>query len=188
MCDLDILRPIGLSETLLILLKVDPFEALLFDWVTNNCAVCESERMSTTESKRRIFIFVEDFVHSMGLFSFLSSSAEASNSPDLEVVLSQRSRLIKAANVDLASHRDAVGFRAENLLLHELDDGVVHGDRELHRKLGRNDISDNKNATEHNLVATSVRVLKALREDVVTGGEGENEQDEQVGVDLRLLN
>ena len=118
MCDLDILGPIRLSETLFILFKVDPFEALLLDRVTDNGAVCESERMSTTESKRRIFVLVEDFVHRMSLLSFLSCGAEASDSPDLEVVLSQRSRLIKAANVDLAGHGDPVGFRAENLLLH----------------------------------------------------------------------
>ena len=170
MCDLDVLRPIRLSETLLILLKVNPFEALLLDWVTNNGSVCKSERMSTTESKRRIFVLVEDLIHGMGLFAFLCCGAEASYSPDLEVVLSQRPRLIKAANVDLASHWDPVGFRAEDLLLHELDDGIIDGDGELHRKLWRDHISDNKDAAEHNLVAASVRVLKTLREDVVAGG------------------
>jgi hypothetical protein len=48
---------------------------------------------------------------------------------DHEIVLSQSSSLVEAANVDLAGKWDPEGLSAEDLLLDQLDDAVVDGHR-----------------------------------------------------------
>jgi len=65
---------------------------------------------------------------------------KAGNTLDNKIILSQSSRLIEATNVNFTSQRNPVRFSAENLLLHQLDNGVVNCNRELHREFGRYDI------------------------------------------------
>jgi hypothetical protein len=119
--------------------------------------------VGTTEDNGRVAVLREYSPHLVQLTPVRGRESQPRNALDYQVVLGQSACLVEAANIDLACHWDAVWLSAKDLLLHELDDREVNGDRELHGELRRDDISNNEDATKHNLVAAPVGVLETLR-------------------------
>jgi len=113
---------IGFAESNLIVLKIDSFKALFLEWVTNQVVVCEGQSVGTAEDNGRVAVLLEYSPHLMQLAPVRGRESQPRDALDNQVVLGQSACLVEAANVDLACHWDAVRLRAEDLLLHELDD------------------------------------------------------------------
>ena len=117
--------------------------------------------MSPSYDEPSVFVLSEYTIelHDFVLLRLVSDSKDSFN---FEISLSQSTRFIKTANVNFASKRDSVGFCAKDLFLDQLNYRIVDGHRELHRKLRWHNICDNQDATQHNLISASIRVLEAF--------------------------
>lgn len=91
-----------------------------------------------------------------------------------QISLRQRSSLIKATDVNLASERNPEGFGTEELLLHQLNNAVVDSHAQLHRQLRRNNVGDNQDATKHDLVTRAIGIRQRHSQNVVGGSDRKN--------------
>lgn len=186
--DLDALRTRRLAQTLCVLGKFDALEALFLNGVANKGVICEGQGVSSTDDEGRVFVLAEDLIHVVQFLPLLDRRANTSNALDDEVILGERACFVEATNVDFSCHGDPPRLGAKDLLLNQLDDGVVDCDRELHGQLGWHDIRDNQDASQQNFVSAPIRVFQTLSQHVVAGCERKHKQNEQVGVHLWLLN
>ena len=117
--------------------------------------------MSTSYDEASVFV-LSKYTIELHYFVLLRLVSNSKDSFYFEISLSQSACFIKTAYVDLASKWDSVGLCAKDLFLDQLNDRIVDGHRELHRKLRWHNICDNQDATEHNLISASIRVLEAF--------------------------
>ena len=104
------------------------FEALPLNWVTHDGPFSECQSVGSTETDSRVFIFGKDTGQILDLSSLFLGRAETRNPLNDQVGLREGPCLIEAAYVDFTSQWDPPGFRAKDLLLNKLDNGVVDSD------------------------------------------------------------
>ena len=88
--------------------------------------------MGASQDYRRVLFFTIDAGQLVNLRTLRRALAEARDSLDDQVVLRERARLVEAADVDFACERDPPRLCAKDLLLDQLNDRVIDGDRQLH--------------------------------------------------------
>ena len=117
--------------------------------------------MSPSYDEASVFVLGK-YTIELHYFVLLRLVSDSKDSFNFEISLCQSTRFIKTANVNFASKRDSIGFCAKDLFLDQLNDRIVDGHRELHRKLRWHNVCDDQNTTKHNLISTSIRVFEAF--------------------------
>jgi hypothetical protein len=144
--------------------------------------------VATTHNNSYITVHCRNGLNRMQFLFISLRASNSSNTFNNEVTLSQSSSFVKATDINLPGKRNAVWFSAKNLLLDQLDNGVVYSHRQLHWEFRGDHIGQNKDATKQDLITGSVRVFQTLSKNIVTRSKSELEENQQVKVHFRRFN
>lgn len=114
---------------------VNTLESLLFDWVSHKLAISHRNCMAASKNDEGILTMLIDLIKRDDLLlyrCFTWSPAynilqiHSCQTLDDQVILSEGTCLVKAANINLTSIWNSKWFSAEDLFLDHGDDGIVN--------------------------------------------------------------
>ncbi len=161
-------------------LPVEGVESGLLHRVTNDAVLEKDEGVGSGEGQRGLLVALLDAFE-----GFRALGANLRDTLHLEVLASNGTGLVEAADVDAARVGDAERLGAEDGELGERSEGRIDGHGELHGQLGRDDGGDDEDAVEEELALGAAHLVSA-DPDVGRGGDGEDEEegDEEERLDV----